>query len=99
VSSVWEARQLFAQEALWAGVPLVSTAVGGLPDLLGDGAVLVPAGDVAALDGAVQDLLDDPGRRRLLADAGRTQAMTWPTDADTLNQVIEVYEELLGGAR
>ncbi|HEU0240782.1 MAG TPA: glycosyltransferase family 4 protein [Micromonosporaceae bacterium] len=98
VSSVWEARQLFAQEALWAGVPLVSTAVGGLPELLGDGAVLVPAADVAALDAAVRELLDDSGRRRLLADAGRTQAMTWPTDNDTVRQVVEVYTELLGGA-
>ena len=99
VSSVWEARQLFAQEALWAGVPLVSTAVGGLPDLLGDGAVLIPAGDVAALDAAVTDLLADPGHRRLLADAGRTRATSWPTDGDTLSQVIDVYAELLGGRR
>ena len=99
VSSVWEARQLFAQEALWAGVPLVSTAVGGLPDLLGDGAVLIPAGDVAALDAAVTDLLADPGHRRLLADAGRTRATSWPTDGDTLAQVIDVYTELLGGRR
>lgn len=99
VSSVWEARQLFAQEALWAGVPLVSTAVGGLPDLLGNGAVMIAAGDVAALDAAVIDLLADPGRRRLLADAGRTQAMSWPTDSDTVAQVIDVYAELLGGRR
>jgi glycosyltransferase involved in cell wall biosynthesis len=95
VSSVWEARQLFAQEALRAGVPLVSTAVGGLPDLLGDGAVLIPAGDVGALDEAVTALLDDPGRRRILADAGLTQAATWPTDVDTVAQVVGVYDELM----
>lgn len=97
VSSVWEARQLFAQEALRAGVPLVSTAVGGLPELLGDGAVLIPAGDVTALDEAVRGLLDDPGRRRLLADAGLTQAATWPSDVDTVNQVLGVYAELRSG--
>jgi glycosyltransferase involved in cell wall biosynthesis len=95
VSSVWEARQLFAQEALRAGVPLVSTAVGGLPDLLGTGAVLIPAGDVGALDEAVTSLLDDPGRRRILADAGLTQAATWPADTDTVAQVVGVYDELL----
>jgi glycosyltransferase involved in cell wall biosynthesis len=99
VSSVWEARQLFAQEAVRAGVPLVATAVGGLPGLLGDAAVLVPAGDVVALDDAVTALLDDPGRRRLLADAGRTQAANWPTDADTVAQVLAVYAELTGGRR
>jgi glycosyltransferase involved in cell wall biosynthesis len=99
VSSVWEARQLFAQESLRAGLPLVSTAVGGLPELLGNGAVLIREGDVAALDDAVTQLLDDSGRRRLLADAGRTQAANWPADADTLSQVVEVYAELLGGVR
>jgi len=95
VSSVWEARQLFAQEALRAGVPLVSTAVGGLPELLGDGAVLIPPNDIDALDTAVVDLLDDEGARRLLAKAGSDQADRWPTDADTVNQVLGVYRELL----
>jgi glycosyltransferase involved in cell wall biosynthesis len=99
VSSVWEARQLFAQEALRAGVPVVSTAVGGLPELLGDGARLIPAGDVRALDEAVTELLAEPDRRRKLAEAGRAQAATWPTDADTLAQVIAVYAELRGGRR
>src|SRR5690606_35865709 len=59
VSSVWEARQLFAQEALRAGVPLVATAVGGLPGLVGEAAVLVPPKDVDALDAAVRRLLAD----------------------------------------
>jgi glycosyltransferase involved in cell wall biosynthesis len=59
----------------------------------------VPAGDVVALDDAVTALLDDPGRRRLLADAGRTQAANWPTDADTVAQVLAVYAELTGGRR
>jgi glycosyltransferase involved in cell wall biosynthesis len=95
VSSVWEARQLFAQEALRAGTPLVSTAVGGLPELLGDGAVLVPPGDVDALDAAVVALLDDDLARAALGKAGAAQALTWPTDADTLHQVMGVYDELL----
>ena len=75
VTSDWEARQLFAQEALRAGVPLVATAVGGLPDLVGDAAVLVPPGDVDALDAAVRELLGRPGGarglRRPRPDAGR----------------------------
>ena len=68
VTSDWEARQLFAQEALRAGVPLVATAVGGLPELVGDAAALVPPGDVDALDAAVRALLDDPAAR---AELGR----------------------------
>lgn len=94
VSSVWEARQLFAQEALRAGVPLVASAVGGIPELVDDAAVLVPAGDVEALDTAVRGLLDDPARRERYARRGRAQAAGWPTSAQTLAQVQQVYAEL-----
>jgi glycosyltransferase involved in cell wall biosynthesis len=94
VSSVWEARQLFAQEALRAGVPLVATAVGGLPELVGDATVLVPPGDIDALDAAVRELLDDPAARERYARAGTAQAAGWPTSAQTLAQVRGVYAEL-----
>ena len=94
VSSVWEARQLFAQEALRSGTPLVATAVGGIPDLVGDAAVLVPAGDVDALDHAVRELLDDPARRVEYAERGLARSQTWPTEADTVAQILDVYAEL-----
>ena len=94
VTSDWEARQLFAQEALRAGVPLVATAVGGLPDLVGDAAVLVPAGNVAAVAEAVGDLLGDEARRAELRTRGIQRAKTWPTEEATLAQVEEVYAEL-----
>ncbi|MFI1967290.1 glycosyltransferase family 4 protein [Streptomyces pathocidini] len=95
--SRWEARALFAQEALRAGVPLVATAVGGVPELVGDAAELVPYGDAGALAEAVRRLLADPGRRRALAAAGPVQAGTWPTEDDTVAQVLSVYDEFAGG--
>jgi glycosyltransferase involved in cell wall biosynthesis len=94
VTSVWEARQLFAQEALVAGVPLVATAVGGIPDLVGDAALLVEPGDVDAFDAAVQRMLDDPELRREYAERGRARAAAWPTEADTLAQLEAVYAAL-----
>ncbi|MFR9779517.1 glycosyltransferase family 4 protein [Micromonospora sp. MS34] len=94
VTSDWEARQLFAQEALSAGVPLVATAVGGLPELVGDAAVLVPAGDVDAVDAAVRDLLDDEARRADLGRRGAARAATWPTEADTVTALADLYAEL-----
>jgi glycosyltransferase involved in cell wall biosynthesis len=99
VTSVWEARQLFAQEAMRAGVPLVATAVGGLPDLVGDAALLIPPGDVDAVDEAVRLLLDDPGRRAEYARRGAERAATWPTEAETLAQVRAVYDEVAGRVR
>ncbi|WP_431936016.1 glycosyltransferase family 4 protein [Micromonospora sp. RP3T] len=94
VTSDWEARQLFAQEALRAGVPLVATAVGGLPELVGDAAVLVPAGDVDAVDAAVRELLDDAARRADLGRRGAARAATWPTEADTVATLADLYAEL-----
>ncbi|MEI4271099.1 glycosyltransferase family 4 protein [Klenkia sp. LSe6-5] len=94
--SVWEARSLTAQEALRSGTPLVATRVGGIPELVGDAAVLVPPGDAAALAGAVRDLLADPARAGQLADAGRVRAAQWPDDADTARGLVAVYRELLG---
>ncbi|MCC3772778.1 glycosyltransferase, partial [Streptomyces sp. UNOC14_S4] len=92
--SRWEARSLLAQEALYAGVPLVATAVGGVPDLVGDAAELVPYGDAAALASTVSRLLGDPLRRAELAAAGRLQAGTWPSEDDTVAHVLSVYDEL-----
>jgi glycosyltransferase involved in cell wall biosynthesis len=97
--SRWEARSLTAQEALRAGTPLVATRTGGLPDLLGDGAELVPPGDAAALAAAVGALLADPARAAALAGAGRAQAATWPDEAATARALAAVYRELLGPPR
>ncbi|GAA2438820.1 glycosyltransferase family 4 protein [Streptomyces macrosporus] len=93
----WEGRAVVAQEALRAGVPLVATAVGGLPELVGDAALLVPYGDAEALADAVAGLLADPARRRSLAAAGRAQAATWPSEDETVAQVLSVYDELTQG--
>lgn len=97
-SGRWEARSLLAQEALQAGVPLVATAVGGIPELVGDGALLIPYGDADALATAVSRLLSDPGARAELAAAGRAQAAHWPTEDDTVAQVLSVYDELESSA-
>jgi glycosyltransferase involved in cell wall biosynthesis len=94
VTSDWEARQLFAQEVLTAGVPLVCTAVGGLPALVGDAAVLIPPGDVDALDKAVRDLLADPALRADYAARGPAQAATWPREGDTVADVRSAYAEV-----
>lgn len=99
LASRWEARALLAQEALRAGVPLVATAVGGVPEVVGEGAVLVPYGDPRALAAAVTGLLADPERRAELAAAGRAQAATWPSEDDTVAQVLSVYDELMERGR
>ncbi|MFE9683463.1 glycosyltransferase family 4 protein [Streptomyces sp. NPDC006285] len=89
-----EARSVLAQEALHARVPLVAAATGGIADLVGDAAELVPPGDSEALAEAVAGLLADPGRCERLKDRGTRQAATWPTEDETVAQVLSVYDEL-----
>jgi glycosyltransferase involved in cell wall biosynthesis len=58
-------------EAMGFAVPAISTAVGGTPELLGDGAgLLVPAQDSRALAGAIERLISEPGLARKLGEAG-----------------------------
>ncbi|MEU0039568.1 MULTISPECIES: glycosyltransferase family 4 protein [unclassified Streptomyces] len=92
--SGWESRSVLAQEALHAGVPLVATAVGGIPELVGDAAELVPYADARALAAAVVRLLGDPARREQLRERGVRQAAGWPTEDETVAQVLSVYDEL-----
>jgi glycosyltransferase involved in cell wall biosynthesis len=73
----------------------VATAVGGIPDLVGDAAVLIPPGDDAALADAVLGLLTDPARAAALAQSGLLQARTWPDEAATAHLVLQTYAELL----
>jgi glycosyltransferase involved in cell wall biosynthesis len=94
ISSVWEARSLFAQEALHAGVPLVATEVGGIPETVGEAALLVPPGDPGALAAAVHRLLDDADLRARLAAAGRARAAGWPDEATVQADTLALYRAL-----
>lgn len=97
LTSRWEARALVAQEAMLAGVPLVATRVGGIPELVGEAAVLVGPDDADATAGVVRSLADDPEARRRLADAGLHQAATWPDEDDVADDLASVYRHVLAG--
>jgi glycosyltransferase involved in cell wall biosynthesis len=97
--SRWEGTPFTAQEALRAGTPLVSTRAGGLPELVGGGAALVPVGDAPALSAALIDVLTDPDRAAALAERGRAQAASWPDEATAARRLVAVYRELLGAPR
>jgi glycosyltransferase involved in cell wall biosynthesis len=93
--SEWEARALVAQEAMRAGRPLVATAVGGLPDLVGDAALLIPPGDASALAKAIRSLLAHPLRAAEIGAAGRRRARSWPDEHAAVDIITGVYAELL----
>jgi len=77
LSSDYEGNPLSVLEAMAAGLPVISTAVGGVPELVQDGAtgLLVPAGDAHALAEAIVQMGRDPMRRAVIGDAARQTAL------------------------
>ncbi len=83
-------------EAMALGLPVVGTAVGGIPSVIGDGVagrVIAPE-DVAGLAEALLDLADDPRFRSKLAEAARRRAHDFSTDvADA--RLLSLYSGLV----
>ncbi|HEV2930603.1 MAG TPA: glycosyltransferase, partial [Propionibacteriaceae bacterium] len=94
LTSAWEARSLVAQEALLAGLPLVSTRVGGIAELVGEAAVLVGSGDAQAAALAVAALADDPAERARRRELGRRQAAAWPDEDQVVTELLAAYQEV-----
>ena len=94
LTSRWEARPLVVQEAMRLGRAVIATDVGGVRELVGDGAMLVPAGDADALDAAVRSLLGDPGASVALGFRAELVAATWPDEQATNDQIMRVYRSL-----
>jgi glycosyltransferase involved in cell wall biosynthesis len=76
LSSQTEGLPLVVPEAMSAGLPIVSTAVGGIPTVVdvGETGFLVPV-DEAALRTALQTLIDDPARARAMGTRAREVAL------------------------
>lgn len=84
-------------EAMGLGLPVVASAVGGIPEMIADGedGVLVPPGNPAALARALSALLSDPDRRaRLGAAAAARVAGKWTVERAALES-IDLYNRIL----
>ncbi len=85
-------------QASSAGVPIIASAAGGIPEAVraGVNGVLVPPGDVPALTAALDGLLGDAGLRRRLGEGGR-ELMRREFSIDAMVEGnLAVYRELLG---
>ena len=78
-------------EAMAMDLPVVASADGAYPELVGDAAVLVPAGDSGSLADGIESVLLRPGLRSQLARRARPQAArhTWDATAEALTRLAE----------
>jgi glycosyltransferase involved in cell wall biosynthesis len=85
-------------QAMAAGVPVVATTAGSLPEVLGDGALLVGVGDhVGLVDGLERALGDSAVRERLIAAGlARAASFSWDRCGDGLE---DLYRAAAGATR
>jgi len=90
-----ESFGLSVAEAMAAGLPLIATKVGALPEFIEDGVtgILVPSGDVSALADAISHSLENPERTEAMAHNARSMAggnFSWEATAENF---VRIYQK------
>jgi starch synthase len=113
--SVYEPLGIVNLEAMACETAVVATAVGGIPEVVEDGAtgILVPleqrddgtgepadqAGFANDLAAAVNELVADPARARQMGAAGRARVLEHFTWGAVADRTVELYQEIVEGHR
>ena len=89
--SSYEGNPMALIEAMAASLPVVATAVGGVPEIVahGETGLLVPAGDRRAFAASLAALAADPERRRAFSESSRSRAQAFHVD-----RMVESYSAL-----
>jgi glycosyltransferase involved in cell wall biosynthesis len=84
-------------EAMASGKPLITTRIGGIPDVVVDGetGLLVPPGDAAALRKALVRLVEDGEMRVRFGEAGRRRVVRFQASA-VITNLESIYQEVSG---
>jgi glycosyltransferase involved in cell wall biosynthesis len=100
LGSDYEGNPLAVLEAMAAGKPVVSTAVGGVPELVEGGCgLLVPPRDARALSKAMRYMLESPEARKSMGEASARRAVE-RFDLQVMTEAYEaLYKELIANDR
>ena len=99
MTSIIEGMPNVLIEALFMGIPCVTTDAGGAREVIADGqcGFVVPVGDVWALAGRTRELLRDPALQARFAEAGRRRAGRLFHADRMARETSQLYQRLLTG--
>ncbi len=83
-------------EAMMAGLPVVSTRVGGIPDAVGDQVLLADAAQPTQLAQAMERLMAEPALAETLGSEGRAYVEKTFGVERMVDEYIEWYRDILG---
>ena len=98
MTSLYEGLPCAVVEAMQCGLPVVATAVNGVPEVIvtGETGLLVPAARPAVCVSAVSHLLEHPGEAMRMAENGRRWVDGRFGAREAASALSELYEEALG---
>ncbi|WP_442506627.1 glycosyltransferase family 4 protein [Novipirellula sp. SH528] len=82
-------------EAFASGVPVIGSNSGEIPFVIGDAGVVVPENDASALSLAIVDLMDDPEKRRRLAEIGLARAEAEFNWAGIAKRTLKFFDRIV----
>jgi glycosyltransferase involved in cell wall biosynthesis len=100
LASVYEGLPVALMEALAVGLPIVATAVGGIPGAVREGVegLLVPAGRPELLADAIESLVRDPARRATMATAAAARGQEYDIKSAVV-RTEQIYSNLSDSSR
>ena len=101
LASNWEGNPLAVMEAMAAGLPVIATGVGGVPELVqpGDQGLLVRAGDRMGFAASMKTLLQDAKTRQAMGRAAQTRAMREFRVERMVEGYANLYREMVQKSR
>jgi glycosyltransferase involved in cell wall biosynthesis len=100
--SLTEGTPMALLEAMAMGIPVIASAVGGVPDVIEDGinGFLVPPGESRAIHERIMLLIDKPDQMKRLSRAGKETVNSRYNVRDWCRRIEQMYDSLAeGGSR
>jgi glycosyltransferase involved in cell wall biosynthesis len=86
-------------EAMAAGVPVIGSSSGAIPEVIGDAGLVFPEGDASALRAQLAALFEDPALRKRLVERGRTRVERCYTNDRVAEAQRAIYRNVLADGR